>query len=74
MNREKPPNVTEIVYRWGDGREEVRYRRAFGSQGADALMLEVDRLQLKLGKECPYFYRHVTGTEPKQPRATKGTR
>jgi hypothetical protein len=55
----KAMSTTEIVYRWPDGREEVRYRRPFGSEGALLLMAEVAALQHCQGDGCPYFVRHV---------------
>lgn len=53
------PTVTEVVYRWPDGREEVRYRRPFGTSWACDMILEVDQLIRRLGPDCPYSYRHV---------------
>ena len=49
---------TEIVYRWPDGHEEVRYRRPFGSIAAKVFEEEVRQMQERLGDECPYFVRH----------------
>lgn len=54
--------TTEIVYRWPDGREEVRYRRTYGSLDAINLALQVEARKKVLaisGEECPYFVRHV---------------
>ena len=54
--------TVEIVYRWDDGREEVRYRRPHGSDDAKKLMMEVEILadRARLGRyESPYFYRFV---------------
>lgn len=50
--------ITEIVYKWPDGREEVRYRRPYGSESAAGLMKEVDSLKER-NSDTPYFYRHV---------------
>ena len=49
--------MLEIVYRWPDGREEVRYRRPSGSEDAERYIAEVNALQARLGPECPYFVR-----------------
>ncbi len=59
INEAITPTVTEVVYTWPDGREEVRYRRPYGSSWACDMMLEVDQLIARLGAECPYSYRHV---------------
>lgn len=55
------PTTTEIVYRWPDGREEVRYRRSFGSKEALELVRQVRILQTTgpRPEDCPYFIRHV---------------
>ena len=58
-NTPRSPTVTEVVYVWPDGREEVRYRRPFGSSWACDMMLEVEQMSSRLGAECPYSYRHV---------------
>lgn len=55
--------VVEIVYRWPDGKEEVRYRRLVHSQEAQRLMNEVDEIKNRLGRECPYFYRTDEGAK-----------
>ena len=47
--------TTEIVQKWPNGELEVKYRRAYGSEGAKELMKEVDNLP----KTSGYFYRHV---------------
>lgn len=53
--------ITEIVYTWPDGREEVRYRRAKDSLDALGMIDEVLNLQQKHGISCPYSFRHVEG-------------
>jgi hypothetical protein len=53
------PRTTEIVYRWPDGREEVRYRRPFGSDMAAELIAEVDALRARNAEGSPYSVRHV---------------
>ena len=48
----------EIVYVWPNGREEVRYRREpHDGEEAKKLIAEVEELKLRLGMECPYYYR-----------------
>lgn len=50
----------EIVYRWPDGREEVRYRRPALSADALDLMGQVQQLQRRAaagGWESPYYWR-----------------
>lgn len=50
----------QIVFRWPDGREEVRYERGLGTNDARLMMAEVDELQARadaLGYENPYSYR-----------------
>lgn len=47
--------TTEIVQKWPDGTEEVKYRRPYGSESAKELMQQVDERAYKSG----YFYRHV---------------
>ena len=49
--------TVEIVFRWGDGREEVRYRRPEGTAEANELIAQVEKLQERHGAECPYFWR-----------------
>lgn len=51
--------LTEIVYTWPDGREEVRYRRQKDSADALGLIDEVLNLQQKHKENCPYSFRHV---------------
>lgn len=46
--------MIEIIYRWPDGRDEVRYRRSVDSRSAKAMILEVERLKERFGSECPY--------------------
>lgn len=53
------PTTTEIVYTWEDGREEVRYRRIYGSVEAQELMSQVDALRERDKEKSPYSYRHV---------------
>lgn len=55
-------STTEIVYRWPDGREEVRYRRVHDTQESDRLIDEVRELHARAeacGYESPYFVRQV---------------
>lgn len=47
--------TTEIVQKWPDGTEEVKYRRPYGSESAKELMQQIDERAHKSG----YFYRHV---------------
>lgn len=47
--------TTEIVQKWSDGTEEVKYCRPYGSESAKELMQQVDERAHKSG----YFYRHV---------------
>jgi hypothetical protein len=51
--------VTEIVFTWPDGREEVRYRRPTNSPEALELINEVLDLQAKHGLSCPYSFRNA---------------
>lgn len=51
----KPCHTTEIVQKWPNGTEEVKYRAPFGSKQADDLMHQVNERANKSG----YFYRHV---------------
>jgi hypothetical protein len=51
--------ITEVVYTWPDGREEVRYRRPFESDSAIELIYMIRELQVRDGAECPYSVRHV---------------
>ena len=53
--------MIEIVYRWPDGREEVRYRRSSAAE-ARGLVQEVvalKRAASKGGWECRYYVRRV---------------
>ena len=52
-------SVTEFVYTWPDGREEVRYRRDMDSPDSLATIDEVLNLQRQHGASCPYSFRHV---------------
>jgi hypothetical protein len=55
-------DTVEIVYRWPDGREEVRYRRQVGTEDARRLMEEVEELEARaefFGYETPYSFRFV---------------
>jgi hypothetical protein len=55
-----PSQTVEIVYRWPDGREEVRYRRPYGSESAEDLIEQVHKLQRKAAEDgyvSPYFWR-----------------
>lgn len=52
----------QIIYRWPDGREEVRYERQLGTEDARRLMAEVEELQARaelMGYESPYSFRFV---------------
>ena len=51
----KPCHTTEIVQKYSDGTEEVKYRRPYGSNEALEMMQDVDKRCRKDG----YFYRHV---------------
>jgi hypothetical protein len=51
--------LTEIVYTWPDGREEVRCRRPKDSADALGMIDEVLNLQQKYKGSCPYSFRHV---------------
>ena len=51
--------ITEIVYTWPDGREEVRYRKPKDSFDALKLIEDVLKLQAQHKKACPYSFRHV---------------
>ena len=54
--------TAEFVYRHSDGREEVRYRRPYGTRSTELMIEEVYALQRKAangGWECPYFWRSV---------------
>ncbi len=52
--------IVEVVYRWPDDREEVRYRRPYGTLETEKMIDEVHELQrraVKRGEECCYFWR-----------------
>lgn len=53
--------TTEIIYKWPDGREEVRYRRHKDSPEALQLVGLVEELRAKHGDASPYSYRHIEG-------------
>jgi len=55
--------LTEFVYRWPDGREEVRYRRQSDTDECAGMRAQVDGLRVLHGDESPYFYRDVPGWE-----------
>ena len=55
---EAPGSVTEIVFTWPDGREEVRYRRPEDSESALLLIEEIIAMTKRLGTDIPYSYRH----------------
>jgi hypothetical protein len=58
---EDRPTITEIWYRWQDGREELRYSRPFGSADAINLIKQVEARAKVLavsGETCPYFVRN----------------
>ena len=46
----------EVIYKWQDGREEVRYRRPDNDYKTKS---EIAILQAKLGEKCPYFIREA---------------
>lgn len=55
--------IIEFLYRWPDGREEVRYRRGQGTTEAERMKRSIDELAEKLGTKeepFPYFYREVS--------------
>jgi hypothetical protein len=54
--------LTEFVYTWPDGREEVRYRRVAGDE-CDGMKEQVDHMRADLGGKCPYSYREVPGAD-----------
>jgi hypothetical protein len=54
--------LTEFVYMWPDGRQEVRYRRVSGDE-CDGMKEQVDHMRADQGDECPYSYREVPGTD-----------
>lgn len=46
----------EVVYKYQDGREEVRYRRPDNDYKTKS---EVAILQARLKEKCPYFIRDI---------------
>jgi len=46
----------EVIYKWSDGHEEVRYRRPDSDY---KIKSEIAILQAKLKDKCPYFIREV---------------
>jgi hypothetical protein len=52
--------VTEIVYTWPTGRQEVRYRRTTGTPDEEYFVSQVDELRERLGENCPYSYRRIS--------------
>ena len=65
--------ITEIVYTWSGGREEVRYRRPKDSAEALKFVSQVLDLQRKHGDACPYSFRHVEGEARSDARPTLAT-
>lgn len=59
MMESQQPKVTEFVYKWPDGHEEVRYRRPYNSKESLELINELLELAKKHGEACPYSFRHV---------------
>lgn len=57
--------VIEIVYKWPDGREEVRYRRPDNSKEAADLIWQVDTLRAQNGELSPYSWRSSTASDDK---------
>jgi hypothetical protein len=55
--------LTEFVYVWPDGREEVRYRRQSDTHECAGMREQVDGLRVLHGDKSPYFYREVPGWE-----------
>jgi hypothetical protein len=54
--------VVQVIYTWPDGREEVRYERTSGTEGARNLRIEVEALQAAArhsGFVSPYSLREV---------------
>jgi hypothetical protein len=51
--------VLEVVYRWPEGREEVRYRRPADSTEAHNFVSRIERLKAEFPDDCPYSYRYV---------------
>jgi hypothetical protein len=50
------PTTYYVVYRWPDGRDEVRYERPIWDS---TLRHEVALLQRRQGAECPYRIEYV---------------
>jgi hypothetical protein len=48
----KKPTITEFIYIWPDGREEICYRRPYNSPEALEMIKEVEKLPA-------YSFRHV---------------
>ena len=54
--------IIEFVYKWDDGREEVRYRRPEKDPETNKMISEIYKLQERgklNGYQSPYFYRRV---------------
>lgn len=49
--------MTEFIYTWPDGRQEVRYRRVTGSPEELELLAELASLKSLFGEGCPYSAR-----------------
>lgn len=45
------PTTYYVVYRWPDGRDEVRYERPIWDRD---LIREVEAMRARLGADCPY--------------------
>lgn len=61
-NTQTSGDTLQVVYRWPDGREEVRYERPLYTEEARLMMAEVEELQARaefLGYESPYSFRFV---------------
>lgn len=59
-------DAIEIVYVWPNGREEVRYVRQAGTDDAQRLIDDVEKLRASCaasGEVCPYSYRRVITQE-----------
>lgn len=54
----KEPSITEFVFTWFDGHEEVRYRRDYNSKDAREMILSIEKLRQHT-PDSPYSYRHV---------------
>jgi hypothetical protein len=55
--------LTEFVYTWPDGRQEVRYRRQNGTHECAGMREQVDCMRARDGDQSPYSYREVPGWE-----------